>query len=582
MRQSKRLLISLISAPIIAWCVYSFTAKIYSQKAEISINIKSYRNANLLMFYNNNPLKFNNAKSCINQLIASQFYKKLDFTIPTIKDVQFLRLDLGELPSQFFIESVELKIKGAFDKKTLKTWKGNNISSLFGVYHSAQIVSRNNMYIQINALNDDPYLVFNNSVSTEMLQYYNQNKFDLPQLLASIIISLFLICLVYFFAPIFIFSGIRNGSVLIVGMAFIIGLVFINNEFKFWEDAENDENRSMAAKPELKSANFFSYPDEISNYTRDNFSFRNNLFLFHAAYMANIFHCSPMPEDVIMGKEGWFFDTEPGDINDVRKMSPVSVDEIVQIHENLATKCRWLHERGIKFYVLVPPNKHMIYTEFLPKGYFVTKDIGVNRADFNTEHLKKHSNINFIYPIDALKQAKNRHEVYYKTDTHWNLYGGFIGYSELMKMIQKDFPYLKPAQEDDFIFSTFNSNEGDLAKVAGLKNSYGRTEILMTFKDTSKSLFLPKSSEITINYNNNKTIDGSNLKLVMLRDSYSNYLIPFLNLHFKKATYIWSYDFPDKLIEEEKPDVVIFESLQRFMSVAFTIPNPESVMSNHK
>jgi alginate O-acetyltransferase complex protein AlgJ len=60
----------------------------------------------------------------------------------------------------------------------------------------------------------------------------------------------------------------------------------------------------------------------------------------------------------------------------------------------------------------------------------------------------------------------------------------------------------------------------------------------------------------------------------MYRDSYANYLIPFLNQHFKDATYIWSYEFTPSLIEELKPDVVIFETLQRFMPYAFLTLNP--------
>jgi hypothetical protein len=51
----------------------------------------------------------------------------------------------------------------------------------------------------------------------------------------------------------------------------------------------------------------------------------------------------------------------------------------------------------------------------------------------------------------------------------------------------------------------------------------------------------------------------------MFRDSYSNYLIPFLNLHFKKATYVWSYDFLPQLIESDQPDIVILEVQQRAM-----------------
>ena len=171
--------------------------------------------------------------------------------------------------------------------------------------------------------------------------------------------------------------------------------------------------------------------------------------------------------------------------------------------------------------------------------------------------------------------------MYYSTDTHWNLAGGLAAYQVLIDTIRKDFPCIHPVREADFTINTFFNEEGDLARNCELEHIFRRKEYQLTFKNGSRQLHMPESSALEIRYHQNDVTDCSNLKLLMFRDSYANYLIPFLNLHFREATYVWSYDFLDELIENEKPDVVIFESLQRFMTYSLRIQNAERVVHNN-
>jgi len=110
-----------------------------------------------------------------------------------------------------------------------------------------------------------------------------------------------------------------------------------------------------------------------------------------------------------------------------------------------------------------------------------------------------------------------------------------------------------------------------------LNSIYKRKEYSFTFKDSTKELGHLSSSDIILRFDNPKVLDSSNLKLVMFRDSYANYLIPFLNMHFKKAVYVWNYEFMNQLVEEEKPNIVVFESLERFLSYSLSMPNPPAV-----
>ena len=168
-------------------------------------------------------------------------------------------------------------------------------------------------------------------------------------------------------------------------------------------------------------------------------------------------------------------------------------------------------------------------------------------------------------PTDSLQHYSNLKDVYYSTDTHWNMFGAWVGYNYLLNEIRKDFPCLHPIEYNDLTVTDSFNNHGDLAGMLELEDVYRRKEYTVSLKDTTHALVYPPIANIIMNFKNEKLIDSCNLTLLMFRDSYSNYLIPFLNLHFKEATYVWSYDFLHEFIEEKKPDIVILEVQQRAM-----------------
>jgi hypothetical protein len=65
-------------------------------------------------------------------------------------------------------------------------------------------------------------------------------------------------------------------------------------------------------------------------------------------------------------------------------------------------------------------------------------------------------------------------------------------------------------------------------------------------------------------------------KLVMNRDSYSNFLIPYLAEHFERSVYLWTPVFNAEVIKAEMPDIFMTEMLERFM-LDLTMDNPPIV-----
>ena len=94
----------------------------------------------------------------------------------------------------------------------------------------------------------------------------------------------------------------------------------------------------------------------------------------------------------------------------------------------------WYEDRGIKFVIVVVPNKHTIYKNKLPNwmksnGKTLTNDI----VSFS-----KNKGINLLDLKVNLRKEKGT-QLYYTTDTHWNNKGASIGYIETIKYLNNTY-----------------------------------------------------------------------------------------------------------------------------------------------
>jgi len=60
-------------------------------------------------------------------------------------------------------------------------------------------------------------------------------------------------------------------------------------------------------------------------------------------------------------------------------------------------------------------------------------------------------------------------------------------------------------------------------------------------------------------------------KLVMFRDSFADGLIPYLSENFSRSVYVWKPKVDLQVIEQEKPDIVIFEVAERYLGSLLSI-----------
>ncbi|GMR06844.1 MAG: hypothetical protein BMS9Abin25_1476 [Gammaproteobacteria bacterium] len=328
------------------------------------------------------------------------------------------------------------------------------------------------------------------------------------------------------------------------------------------------EKRILTPLPEKPNSikTLKRYPKKFNLYFQDNFGFRENLMLHHK--LKYWLGDSPS-EKVMRGKDGWLFFKGDSSIDlqdSFRGIRRFKESELKQYAVALDARYKWLANNGIQYLLVIAPNKHTIYPEYLPDSMFQVNDKTLTDQFFS--YIQQHTDVPVLDLRQALLKAKTNDKLlYYKTDTHWNHYGSNIAQYEIAKILASFYPQqIKPLfyNKRDFIINPVAG--GDLAVLLGKKlqyKEYNPNPIL----DPCARRPIPLDGDYTITFTTQCA--KSSLNAVIFRDSFFEYLYQYISLYFNRVTFISKrLEFSDmaKYIEGEKPDIVIEEWAERFLT----------------
>jgi hypothetical protein len=283
-------------------------------------------------------------------------------------------------------------------------------------------------------------------------------------------------------------------------------------------------------------------------------------------------------QTVIKGKGDWLFLSQENnelnviqDYRSVRLFTPAQLASWVKVFKD---RQDWLTARGIRYLIVVAPNKHTVYPEFLPSQY--NKVSPISRMDQLVNALEA-AGVEVLDLRATMNLAKRQALVYYRTDTHWTTFGAFAGYVQIMKRLSKWFPQFEPEIRGEFDISITPDLNGGLASMLALGDFFPESRVTFTprFKrqaaETTETHPTPPYFQPTVIMN---THDPKRPSAVIFRDSFAHELVPFLAEHFDKSTYLWPYPstsrgvrfFDKALIEKEKPALVIDEFVERYFT----------------
>lgn len=355
-----------------------------------------------------------------------------------------------------------------------------------------------------------------------------------------------------------IYAGILSGLFIL-----IITLPFLGYLFLPGKAVDTEENRRLTSLPALDITNLDFYPQKFENHYNDHFGFRDELISMNKYIKIKRLGFSPTPSNVYLGKDGWIY-LAGESLEYYKNEQPLSAFDLQRIENKLATLNLWCNNRGIKFYLMIAPNKANIYPEYVPnrikQHYDVTKLQQIKDAVMNN------LDIHIIDPYPIFMELKKKYRLYHRTDNHWNQTGVFFAGQHLLDVLRKDFPNIKSLQWNDFQIDTTYTADFKMARM--LSKSEEIKEEFITFSPLFKTKAKPGkkrnySPPPLFNYPYEEvyeTKDSSLPNVLIVRDSYTTTLIPFIVEHFNESMFIWDkweYKIPKDIVEIENPDIVI-------------------------
>ena len=345
------------------------------------------------------------------------------------------------------------------------------------------------------------------------------------------------------------------------------------------------ENRQFAKPPQLSFTvkSIKNFRSAYTKYFNDHFGFRNSLFRLNFIIRHDFLRTS-LSKQVIFGKNGWLFYSGDGEIEDFRGITKYDAKTLEKWAKTLEMKRIWLEKRGIRYLFVVLPNKSSIYGEFLPDSYNRVRE--TTALDELLEYLKKHTRVKVVDVREALLAAKSKERVYHRTNTHWNEYGAFIAYRQIMKPVIQWFPSLEIQTVDDYLIEKKIGGGGDLADMIGgtefIKEEYINLKPLDNHSLKIKDIGDISKSPITFDQDN-----SSFPRALIFRDSFFSSVAPFLAGHFQHSKYYWqSWDTStpiEEIVSSQKPDIVIEEIVERMVKtkMADFVGNPPKFIANN-
>lgn len=334
---------------------------------------------------------------------------------------------------------------------------------------------------------------------------------------------------------------IHKGNVvflcLTVCFCFIIGVGGLVNFIAKDRDFSESENRVLASFPKLTLSSIAdgTFMKNFETYMSDQFVLRDRMISLKSYFD----RLSGMRESngVYIADDGFLIEKPSKYTAKKAKAMTKSINSFMEKYPDL-TKM-----------VAISPNASYIYSEKLPSGIELHSQYSEFKGILNR---LEGENYSFLNVTKALKNAKEKSDVFYRTDHHWTTRGAYAVFKAIADKWNLDRSQVK------YKFLTVSSDfEGTLASKTGIHDNKDKIEIclpensegsyIVSYESQDKrttSLFEPSKLqqknkyEVFLGGNYDKvvidTVSKSRATLLIIKDSYANCLIPMLTPYFAK------------------------------------------------
>lgn len=342
------------------------------------------------------------------------------------------------------------------------------------------------------------------------------------------------------------------------------------------------ENRPLAAPPALDVLwrDPVGYGPALAAACRDAAPFRDHLIRANSRLRLALFGESPVP-GVLVGREGWLFYTLESALDDFLNTIPLSEKDMATMVRIQVERRDWLAARGAAYLVVFAPDKTSVYPEFMPAGLAPLRP--VSRLDQLVPRLRQ-AGITVLDLREPLAAAKAVRRSYMKTDTHWNGWGAFAGAAAIVEAVSRLRPGLPELADADYEVIEQDRPGGDLAEMLLLPDVWREVDLVP--QKRTPALARPAADGPYPDPADHPDRERQALetkqadwpRIVFFHDSFARPMARFLAERCSRSVFLWSHAFSPSIIEAEKPDVVVLETVARYV-YALSLENPEAVRS---
>lgn len=365
---------------------------------------------------------------------------------------------------------------------------------------------------------------------------------------------------------------------LFIGIFFVIQVITPDNSFSQYE------NRNLSTKPEFTVDSFISgkYNSSLDSYLSDQFPYRNFWISLKAS------------NEYLLGKSENGLVHFTDDYTLIDTFSPV---DFTIVDSNLSRIDAFVANIDVPVFLSLIPTQSDIYKyklnplktyesqedvlDYIYRGY--SSDQSSSMTNITDDSLSMDSDYTLIDVYQNLMEHRNEY-IYYNTDHHWTSLGAYYAY-ELMGEALAYNPVSLTDLNKQIVSTTFQGTTHSKSPIPWIKK-----DSIITYYDNQNVLIYSHGELIDglmydetklQNKNQYEYFLGGNPPLVivagtgsgtllLIRDSYSNALVPFLTPHYESIHMIDlrtnKYSMSEYIDANDIEQVLICYSIPNFVT----------------
>ena len=341
---------------------------------------------------------------------------------------------------------------------------------------------------------------------------------------------------------------------------------------------DTGENRTLAAYPELKNLRDLErFPAGFEAWLNDHMPAKTALVGSQSALELGLFGEMAQDKVVFGTSRPWLFNrSEDGQpLETYKRTNLFSEEELDRISQNLSEMQQDFSDAGIRMVLMISPDKEQIYgDDYMPSSVAVLENEG------RTEQLigalgKTCPSLPVVYPAELLRKGREKEEVYYASDTHWNRIGACIACGALVDTLAEDTGSTWPGAEafrERYHFSEKEKKAGDLQKLVRLGEEFDSTEYEAQEARTAEVSDVSEDVRGEVIRERSTNPEGLPLHVYLSGDSFRWNLTGFLQDIVNKSTITSRYYLDLEDVVSQKPDVFVYMIAERYLHELDRIP----------